>query len=204
VSYSNSAEAEFADWAIAQGWQVTKRGWPDFICRRGDEIMCVEVKYADDLSSYQRMAARDLAARGLPVYVWWAQKRELEHVSAATELLADKDLTPIQAIGHLDNALAYSNAQVEDLTRRLRNIEARNKALVTERREELAALGRLMDDFGYLLRQVQDYQGGAARCGNYTHRVKAIIRRHPDLAWPELPEDHPALVELRAALNPAD
>ena len=40
----NREEAEFAAWATSQGWSATKRAWPDFICRRNGEVMCVEVK----------------------------------------------------------------------------------------------------------------------------------------------------------------
>ncbi len=64
-------EADFAAWAIAEGWKVTKRGWPDFICRRSGEVMAVEVKGGNDgLSSPQHAAICDLRALGMPTYVW--------------------------------------------------------------------------------------------------------------------------------------
>jgi hypothetical protein len=54
----NRAELLFVEWAEKQGWQVTKRGWPDFICRRGAELMCVEVEDGSDyLSAWQRPAS---------------------------------------------------------------------------------------------------------------------------------------------------
>ena len=40
----NVAEYAFRKQASAEGWEVTKRGWPDFFCRKGDRVMCVEVK----------------------------------------------------------------------------------------------------------------------------------------------------------------
>lgn len=43
--YKNVCEAAFADLARANGWRVTKRGWPDFLCiGPGDEVIAVEVK----------------------------------------------------------------------------------------------------------------------------------------------------------------
>jgi hypothetical protein len=40
----NEAEAEFYDWAKSRGWQLTRRGWPDFFCWRDGQIALVEVK----------------------------------------------------------------------------------------------------------------------------------------------------------------
>lgn len=42
--YKNRAENAFAETARSLGWQVTKVGYPDFICYRGDDLMLVEVK----------------------------------------------------------------------------------------------------------------------------------------------------------------
>src|ERR1039457_2550031 len=51
---SNKTEEKFSVRAVAKGWSVTKRGWPDYLCWRGDEVMCVEVKpEGQDLSTYQ-------------------------------------------------------------------------------------------------------------------------------------------------------
>ena len=64
-------EAKFAEWATSQGWGVTKRGWPDFICRRDGALMAVEVKGGlDELSPEQIDALDDLSAAGLPTYVY--------------------------------------------------------------------------------------------------------------------------------------
>lgn len=65
-------EARFAEWATSQGWDVTKRGWPDFICRRDGALMAVEVKGGkDNLSPEQVDALDDLSALGLPTYVYF-------------------------------------------------------------------------------------------------------------------------------------
>lgn len=65
-------EARFAEWAMSQGWDVTKRGWPDFICRRDGALMAVEVKGGmDDLSPEQIDTLNNLSAAGLPTYVYY-------------------------------------------------------------------------------------------------------------------------------------
>lgn len=69
--YANPHEQHFAEWARAQGWSVTKLGWPDFICRRGDEVMAVEVKGGNDgLRSEQTDTIRDLQRMGMPTFLW--------------------------------------------------------------------------------------------------------------------------------------
>ena len=40
----NQAEQSFVDFAEAQGWETTKRGWPDFVCFENNKAFCVEVK----------------------------------------------------------------------------------------------------------------------------------------------------------------
>jgi hypothetical protein len=43
--YPNNTEEKFACLAESNGWRVTKRGWPDFLCFGPDgEIIAVEVK----------------------------------------------------------------------------------------------------------------------------------------------------------------
>jgi hypothetical protein len=64
-------ERLFAEWAESQGWDVTKRGWPDFICRRNGEIMAVEVKGGnDDISPEQIDTLDNLSAAGVPTFVY--------------------------------------------------------------------------------------------------------------------------------------
>lgn len=67
----SNPEAEFVAKMLAEGWEVTKRGWPDFICRRNGELMYVEVKGpTDGLSSQQYAAISDLRRAGIPTYIW--------------------------------------------------------------------------------------------------------------------------------------
>ena len=68
---TNKTEERFAVKAVAKGWSVTKRGWPDYLCWRGDEVMCVEVKpEGQDLSTYQRLVMQKLTGLGLKCYRW--------------------------------------------------------------------------------------------------------------------------------------
>lgn len=187
----NQAEVEFECWAVAQGWHVTKRGWPDFICRRlPDEIMCVEVKYTDGLSVYQRETAVDLAVRGIPAYVWHLQDRVLTPVSEVTRLISDEQLTEREAIHHLGQKIALLEANSRTASAAWRDIQAKNQRLLAERAAEKAELARVMDDLGYLLRRAQDAAGIlSGRPPTYTSRLKVLLRRYPELAYAELPGD---------------
>lgn len=69
--YGSMAERAFAAWARSEGWTVTKRGWPDFMCRRNGQVMAVEVKTGQDVvSADQSETIADLRAAGLPVWIW--------------------------------------------------------------------------------------------------------------------------------------
>lgn len=54
------------------GWEVTKRGWPDFICWRNGKIVCVEVKPdpAHHLKRTQRRIMEALIAVDIPCFRW--------------------------------------------------------------------------------------------------------------------------------------
>ena len=68
---TNKTEEKFAVRAVAKGWSVTKRGWPDYLCWSGDEVMCVEVKpEGQDLSPYQKLVMQKLTGLGLKCYRW--------------------------------------------------------------------------------------------------------------------------------------
>ena len=56
----------------ATGWEATKRGWPDFICFKGDKIVCVEVKRKPSvkLKASQRKIMEILIAAGIPCFRW--------------------------------------------------------------------------------------------------------------------------------------
>lgn len=68
---TSAAEVEFITKAAKEGWNVTNRGWPDFLMWRGDEIVCVEVKcFKDDLSEHQKLVNALLAKAGIKCYKW--------------------------------------------------------------------------------------------------------------------------------------
>jgi len=67
----NKREDQFANEAVSRGWTVIKRGWPDFLCWKGDEMVFVEVKpEGDPLSAYQNVVMDKLAGLGLRWYRW--------------------------------------------------------------------------------------------------------------------------------------
>ena len=69
--YKNRAEQAFATAAREEGWLVTKRGYPDFICYRGEELMLVEVKCRNGrLKSDQLLLMNSLGKRGIKCYKW--------------------------------------------------------------------------------------------------------------------------------------
>lgn len=69
---TNKAEAEFFQVATEHGWEVSKRGWPDFFCVRDGKVMVVEVKPTADhqLKESQRGVMEALAGAGIECYVW--------------------------------------------------------------------------------------------------------------------------------------
>lgn len=72
----NISEHEFYSRMTREGWEVVRRGWPDFACFKGDEFIAVEVKPGNNYylkrSQYRLMAA--LAARGIKCYLWAPDK----------------------------------------------------------------------------------------------------------------------------------
>ena len=70
--YKNLPERMFAEDMVDNGWEVTKRGWPDFACFKDGKLMLVEVKKDKNThlkkSQYRLMSA--LAQRGILCYYW--------------------------------------------------------------------------------------------------------------------------------------
>ncbi len=86
--FRNRAEQAFLIEVQQQGWEASKRGWPDFFCVRGvggNEIMLVEVKSRRDvgLSRDQFLVLTTLARFGIPCYCW--VDGVLERISAGTK-----------------------------------------------------------------------------------------------------------------------
>ena len=68
----NEAEGMLYEQMSAQGWALTKRGWPDFFCTKGDDICVVEVKprAKTPLKPNQRNIMEKLKAYGVKFYRW--------------------------------------------------------------------------------------------------------------------------------------
>jgi hypothetical protein len=133
---SNTAEAQFAQWAAAEGWQVTKRGWPDFICRRGVERMAVEVKHTDDLSGPQRSAIIDLSAGPVPCYVWRPpsprrpQRGQLEEACKVRRVMSERRQSEFQIAATFADLLAEAEGKAATLAQQL---EQRDETIRTLR-----------------------------------------------------------------------
>lgn len=58
----NHCESLFEELATKNGWRTTKRGWPDFLCFHGKEVIAVEVKPRTRDGSRTQLLKRDQAA----------------------------------------------------------------------------------------------------------------------------------------------
>jgi Holliday junction resolvase len=69
---ANTHEAELYDLMTEHGWEVTKRGWPDFLCLKGGKLVCIEVKpkRGYKLKSWQRRVMLELVKHGIRAYRW--------------------------------------------------------------------------------------------------------------------------------------
>lgn len=68
----NAAERACFETMEKDGWTVTKRGWPDFFCVRGDEFCAVEVKpHKNSLLKANQLAVMGMmSAKGIPCFMW--------------------------------------------------------------------------------------------------------------------------------------
>lgn len=133
----NKTEEEFAKQAALDGWIVTKRGWPDFICRRGLQVMAVEVKEKDWLSPEQDAAMRDLAVVGLATFVWTKKGGFRPYPDTPVDALPSR-LELYQQVSALQERLTEKAQEVESWKARYRS--QRKDAL--QCREKYAALKR--------------------------------------------------------------
>lgn len=69
IRTTNAAEIAVLEQLEAEGYEVLKRGWPDFIAVRGDEVRFIEVKPNKrcHLSQHQKRVARLLGRFGMRV-----------------------------------------------------------------------------------------------------------------------------------------
>ena len=68
----NPAERAFFQQFVAQGWYVTKRGWPDFACFKGDNLALVEVKRSSRrrLKKEQQLLIQALVKLRVKCFSW--------------------------------------------------------------------------------------------------------------------------------------
>lgn len=69
---TNNAEGICYDEMTADGWTLTKRGWPDYFAFRDGEIVAVEVKkgITQNLKREQHKVIQALTAHGMKCYVF--------------------------------------------------------------------------------------------------------------------------------------
>lgn len=72
----NNSEALCFDRLHKDGWEITKRGWPDFACFRGEEMAFVEVKPSKRarLTKMQFRIMMALIKRGITCFLWTPEK----------------------------------------------------------------------------------------------------------------------------------
>ena len=74
----NNAERKLQELLESEGWEVDKRGMPDFACYRGNEFMLVEVKPDLDhnLKEHQYRLLAKLATYGVPSFYFAASEKK--------------------------------------------------------------------------------------------------------------------------------
>jgi len=78
----NKAEACFYDLMIERGWELTKRGWPDFFCWKDNKFVLVEVKrkHSHRLKYRQRHVMQSLADYGVECYRFSAKDKSFTRI----------------------------------------------------------------------------------------------------------------------------
>lgn len=71
LNVKNKTEKLFRDLAEANGWEVTKRGYPDFICYKDNDFVFVEVKSKDyPLTPEQEKFKSCMIRHGIKFITW--------------------------------------------------------------------------------------------------------------------------------------
>lgn len=80
---ANKMERGLYETLSRQGWDITRRGWPDFACFRNGEFMVVEVKAKKDrqLRKRQLQVMKELANHGIKTYFYYGETNVLSEVS---------------------------------------------------------------------------------------------------------------------------
>ena len=78
----NTAERQFEEMMMSAGWEVFKRGMPDFACYKDGKFRLVEVKPGGFrfFTKYQYRLLSKLASLGVPCYYWSAETRKFTRV----------------------------------------------------------------------------------------------------------------------------
>ena len=79
--YKNKSEDEFAKHARLLGWEVTKTGYPDFICYKPNgDIVLVEIKpnTKQRLKLGQQRFMNTISSKGIACYRWSPDKNWLD------------------------------------------------------------------------------------------------------------------------------
>ena len=68
----NYAEAMLYDIMVASGWKLTKRGWPDFLCKKDGRVVVIEVKSkrGHRLKEEQKEMLLWFSQAGIEAYRW--------------------------------------------------------------------------------------------------------------------------------------
>ena len=84
--YKNQPEEAFCSFIEQQNYIPMKRGWPDFFCFRGDEIICVEVKNynAQPLKKEQLQVMKFLVYKGINCFRWNFESQILEPITQSS------------------------------------------------------------------------------------------------------------------------
>lgn len=164
-------EGLFAEWAESQGWDVTKRGWPDFICRRDGALMAVEVKGgADELSPEQIDALDDLSAAGLPTYVY--------HHGLGLKRWRRRQ----------SESVANLKAEIGELHALIQRIVEAREGMIPGIHRPLSPDWSLQDELDLLIRWCAERHDGHERQGTRMTRCSwlYLLRRHERLPWDEI------------------
>lgn len=68
----NAAEGLFWDDMLKEGWDITKKGWPDYACYKDGRLILVEIKprRSHNLKGRQAQIMQSLAAYGIECFKW--------------------------------------------------------------------------------------------------------------------------------------
>lgn len=116
VRTSNWSESAFVQAAEENNWMVAKRGWPDFICWRNGELICVEVKpkAKSRLKFPQGIVMKLLAKAGIRCYMWNPESgftRIYPHTENQSNRSCRSTARPVRATGRIRENAMVDRAQ---------------------------------------------------------------------------------------------